>query len=234
MAVTAMLKKDHEVLRRKLEFIETALCVAPQSVFVLREMCHSLTKMLDAHIRREEQALLPYANRVQAILRYRAGEDHADQQQVLRDINTMLLAGIKMPTSTVVNRLSHLIAELREHMAEEEHEVFPAIEKAEEEVQWGAAVPLPPLITEQMSANAVMKAFPVTRAVFEKHGIRCGCEGCECLDELAWRCGLDTQALVKELQEAAAAPASEQTAKLVAASLDSARDAALSAVEGAA
>lgn len=211
MAVTAMLKKDHEVLRRKLEFIETALQVAPQSVFVLRDMCHSLTKMLDAHIRREEQTLAPYNNRIHAILQYRAGQDHADQQQVLRDVNTMLLAGIKMPTSTVVDRLSHLIQELREHMAEEEHEVFPAVEKAEEEVQPGAAVPLPPLITEQMSANAVMKVFPATRAVFEKYGIRCGCNGCDCLDELAWRRGLEPHALVEELRRATEAPQQEET-----------------------
>ena len=125
----------------------------------------------------------------------------------------MLLAGIKMSTSTVVYRLSHLIEELREHMAEEEREVFPAVEKAEEEVRPGAAVPLPPLITEQMSANAVMKAFPATCPVFKKYGIRCGGDGCDCLDEMAWRCGLDAQALVKELQEAAAAP--EETAELV-------------------
>ncbi|MBI4003790.1 MAG: hemerythrin domain-containing protein [Candidatus Omnitrophica bacterium] len=207
MAVTAMLKKDHEVLRRKLEFIETALQVAPHSVFVLREMCHSLMKMLDAHIRREEEALSPYTNRIRAILRYREGHDHADQQQVLRDINTMLLAGIKMPTSTVVNRLSHLIEELREHMAEEEHEVFPAVERAEEEVRSGARVPLPPLITQQMSANAVMKAFPAARAVFEKHGVRCGCDGCDCLDELAWRRGLDVSELINELREAVEAGA---------------------------
>ena len=210
MAVTEPLKKDHEVLRRKLEFLEAALQVAPQSVFVLRDMCHSLTKMLDTHIRREEQALSPYTNRIRAILRYRAGQDHADQQVVLRDINTMLLAGIKMPTSTVVNRLSHLIEELREHMAEEEREVFPAVEKAEEEVRPGAMVPLPPLITNQMSANAVMKVFPATRRVFEKHGVTCGCEGCDCLDELAWRRGLEAKELVKELQQAAAEPKPEE------------------------
>jgi iron-sulfur cluster repair protein YtfE (RIC family) len=207
MAVTGTLRKDHEVLRRKLEFLETALQVAPQSVFVLRDMCHSLTKMLEAHIRREEQALAPYGNRIRAILQYQAGEDHADQRTVLRDINTMLLAGIKMPTSRVVNRLSHLIEELREHMAEEERELFPAIDKAEAEVRSGATVPLPPLITEQMSANAVMRAFPATRPVFEKYGIRCGCDACDCLDELAWRCGLDAKALVKELQEAVEQPA---------------------------
>src|SRR3989338_4181473 len=180
MATTAMLRKDHEVLRRKLEFIETALQVAPQSVFVLREMCHSLTKMLDAHIRREEEALAPYTSRIRAILRYREGHDHADQQQVLRDINMMLLAGIKMPTSTVVYRLAHLIEELREHMAQEEREVFPAVDRVEEEVPRGAMLPLPPLITEQMSANAVMKTFPATRPVFKKYGIRCGCDGCDC------------------------------------------------------
>lgn len=202
MTVTAILKKDHEVLRRKLEFIETALHVAPQSVFVLREMCYSLTKMLDAHIRREEEALSPYTNRIRAILRYHAGQDHADQQQVLRDINTMLLAGIKMPTSTVVNRLSHLIAELREHMVEEEREVFPAVDRAEEKHP-AIAEGLEPLIVNTMSANAVMKAFPATRRVFEKYGITCGCDGCDGLDELAWRCGLDVKELMVELRRAA-------------------------------
>lgn len=201
MAVTAMLKKDHEILRRKLDFLETAMQVAPQSAFVLRDMCHSLTKMLDAHIHREEEALAPHTNRIRALLRYHAGQDHADQQTVLRDINTMLLAGIKMPTSTVVNRLSHLIQELREHMADEEEHLFPAVDSAEQE-QPKTGEALQPMITEQMSANAVMKAFPATRAVFEKHGIRCGCEGCECLDELAWRRGLDAKAFVEELQHA--------------------------------
>lgn len=208
MAVTAMLKKDHEVLRRKLDFLEAALQVAPQSVFVLRDMCHSLTTMLNAHIRREEEALAPHTNRIRALLRYHAGQDHADQQTVLCDINTMLLAGIKMPTSTVVNRLSHLIQELREHMADEEEYLFPAVDSAEQE-QPKAGATLKPMITEQMSANAVMKAFPATRAVFEKHGIRCGCEGCECLDELAWRRGLDAKAFVEELQHAGEAALQE-------------------------
>lgn len=205
MTVTAMLKKDHEVLRRKLEFLETAMQVAPQSVFVLRDMCHSLTKMLDAHIRREEQAVAPHTNRIQALLKYRAGKDHTDQRQVLRDINTMLLAGIKMPTSTVVYRLAHFIEELREHMADEEAHLFPAVDKAEQEKPW-VSEELKPMITEQMSANAVMKAFPATRAVFEKHSVRCGCEGCECLDELAWRRGMDVKELIQELREAADPP----------------------------
>ena len=202
MAVTTMLKKDHEVLRRKLEFLEAALQVAPQSVFVLREMCYSLTKMLDAHIRREEEALTPYTNRILAILRYRADQDHADQRLILRDVNALLLQGIKMPPSKVVSLLAHLIEELREHMAEEEREVFPAVDEAEEECREPKET-LKPLIAEHMSANAVMKTFPATRRVFEKHGIACGCEGCDCLDELAWRHGLEAKGLVEELQQVA-------------------------------
>ena len=202
MAVTTMLKKDHEVLRRKLEFLEAALQVAPQSPFVLREMCHSLTRMLDEHIHREDEALMPYANRIRAILHYRADQDHADQRLILRDVNALLLQGLKMPTSKVVSLLSHLIEELREHMAEEEREVFPAVEQAEGE-QPSPGEALRPLIAEHMSANAIMKTFPTTRGVFEKHGIRCGCEGCECLDEIAWRYGLEAKKLVEELQQAA-------------------------------
>ena len=202
MAVTTMLKKDHEVLRRKLEFLEAALQMAPQTPFVLRDMCHSLTRMLDEHIRREEQTLAPYTNRISALFRYRAGQDHADQRLVLRDVNTLLLEGIKMPTSTVVSRLSHLIDELREHMAEEEQQVFPAVDRAEE-AHPEPVEPQAPMILEGMSANAVMHTFPATRPVFEKYGIRCGCDGCDCLDELAWRHGLDVKTLIQELQDTA-------------------------------
>ena len=209
MAVTTMLKKDHEVLRRKLEFLEAALQVTPQMPFVLREMCHSLARILDEHIHREDEALMPYANRIRTILRYRADQDHADQRLILRDVNALLLLGIKMPTGKVVSLLSHLIEELREHMAEEEREVFPAVDEAEEEHHEPEQV-LKPLIAEHMSANAIMKAFPATRRVFEKHGVTCGCEGCDCLNELAWRRGLEAKELVKELQQAAAEPKPEE------------------------
>ncbi len=205
MTVTAVLRKDHDILRTKLKCLEAALRVAPQTPLVLRKMCcHSFTRVLDQHIKREEAALKPYRHRVRAILQQRKHQDHADQRRVLRDLNALLLQGVKIPVGAVAPRFFHLIDELREHMVEEEREIFPTVDRAEAE-QPSRANPPDLLITEAMSANAVMTQFPSTKPVFEKYGIRCGCDGCDALDELAWRRGVETAELVTELQQAAAA-----------------------------
>jgi len=199
MTVTAVLRKDHDILRSKLVFLEAALRVVPQPPCILHEIGCALAKILNQHIKREASALRPYSNRVRAVLRRREHQDHADQHRVLRDINALLQQGMTMPGSTVVPRLVHLIDELREHMAEEERDIFPTVDRAEvERISLAHAPAL--LITEQMSANAVMTQFPSTKPVFEKYGIHCGCDGCDCLDELAWRHGIDAGELVDELQ----------------------------------
>lgn len=203
MAVTAALRKDHDILRTTLECLEAALRVAPEQPLVLRDICcQAFTRVLDRHIKREEAALKPYRHRVQRILRQRERQDHADQRRVLRDLNALLLQGVTVPAGTIAPRFFHLIDELREHMAEEEREIFPTVDRVEAE-QPSRASSSVPLITEGMSANAVMAQCPSTKPVFEKYGIRCGCDGCDDLDELAWRRGMETAELVSELQQAA-------------------------------
>ena len=63
-----------------------------------------------------------------------------------------------------------------------------------------------PRIEPLMSANAVVRAFPDTRRIFQRYGIDVGCEGCDCLDELAWRHGVDEAVLMEELRAAAHRP----------------------------
>jgi iron-sulfur cluster repair protein YtfE (RIC family) len=167
-------------------------------------MGYALAKILNQHIKREESALRPYSNRVRAVLRRREHQDHADQHRVLRDMHALLQPGTMMPVSLVVPRLVHLIDELREHMAEEERDIFPTVDRAEAEQPSLVHAPAS-LITEQMSANAVITQFPSTKPVFEKYGIRCGCDGCDCLDELEWRCGIDAGKPIDELQGTASA-----------------------------
>ncbi len=53
-----------------------------------------------------------------------------------------------------------------------------------------------------MTANAVMRRFPETVAVFGRYGVVPGVCGCDCLDELAWHRGLDAAALIQELEAA--------------------------------
>lgn len=202
MTVTQMLRKDHEILRTKLDFLEGVLQVAPSAPLVLRNICHSLTRLFDEHVRREEDTLRPFMYRIEPVMREWELRGHAAQHAVLHDLNSLLLLGIKVSTSMVVERLARLIGELREHMATEEKIIFPIIDRAAEEAE-PVHEPLSPMIAPGMSANAVMRAFPATADVFKRHGIECGCEGCECLDELAWRRGLDAGALIEELKAAA-------------------------------
>ncbi len=103
--------------------------MVPEAPFVLREMCWSLARMLEDHIWHEAEALRPYSGQIQGLMQARMARDHADQQTILRDVNTLLVGRINAPTSQVVLPLAHLIDELREHMDEEECELFPVIDR---------------------------------------------------------------------------------------------------------
>jgi len=129
MGVTESLRKDHQILRAELRLLEGAMRVAPEAQFVLREMCWSLARMLEDHIWHEAEALRPYSGQIQGLMQARMARDHADQEIILRDVNILLLGRIKAPTSQIVLPLGHLIDELREHMDEEERELFPVIDR---------------------------------------------------------------------------------------------------------
>lgn len=209
MGPTDTLKKDHELLRKKLEFLEAAMQVAPEAQFALREMCWSLARMLKEHIQREEQVLAPYSNRIRALTPYRFAQDHVDQQAMLRDVNGLLLRGIKAPVGEVVLPLGHLIEDLREHMEKEECEVFPVVDQIAAQPSH-AAPPSSvgsarPLITQTMTVNYVLKIHPQAREIFQAFKVDWEIDGCHCLDELYWRRGVQVDALVQALNHSAAA-----------------------------
>ena len=129
MGVTELLRSDHEQLRTQLDSLEGAMRVAPEAQFALREMCFSLTRMLGEHIQREKEALVPYRDRIQALINNRSSQDRADQRGALNGINLLLLDGLKAPVGRVVTRLARLVDELREHMNEVEREVFPLVNR---------------------------------------------------------------------------------------------------------
>ena len=129
MGLTEFLRSDHEQLRTQLDSLEGAMRVAPEAQFALREMCFSLTRMLDEHIKREKEALAPYRDRIQALITSRFSQDRADQSGVLNGVNILLLEGLKAPVGVVVTRLARLVDELREYMNELECEVFPLVNR---------------------------------------------------------------------------------------------------------
>ena len=129
MGVTEFLRSDHEQLRTQLDSLEGAMRIAPEAQFALRELCFSLTRMLDEHIQREKEALAPYRDRIQALINNRSSQDRADQRGVLKGIDLLLLDGLKAPVGRVVTQLVRLVDELREHMNEVERKVSPVVNR---------------------------------------------------------------------------------------------------------
>lgn len=159
MGATESLRREHQLLRANLRLLEVAMQMVPppassaeggpfeerrpygpesgggmvpEAPFVLREMCWSLARMLEDHIRHEAEALRPYSGQIRGLTQARMARDHADQQIILRDVNILLVGRINVPTSQVVLPLAHLIDELREHMDEEESELFPMVDRIAE------------------------------------------------------------------------------------------------------
>lgn len=132
MSVTERLTQDHQLLRAELRLLEAAVRMGPDAEAVLGEMCSLFARMLEEHIRHEVETLRPYRNRIEALRREQMAHDHADQQIVLRDVNSLLLRGRHTPISKVVLPLGHLIEELREHMDEEERAMFPLVDRIAE------------------------------------------------------------------------------------------------------
>ena len=52
------LRRDHQILRSKLDVLETALTMGPETWFVLREVCFTLARQLRDHMRREEELVM--------------------------------------------------------------------------------------------------------------------------------------------------------------------------------
>ena len=58
-------------------------------------------------------------------------------------------------------------------------------------------------ISGSMSANAIVRRYPTTEALFNELQIDRRVEGYESVDELAWRHGVDVSRIVKQLRKAA-------------------------------
>ena len=132
MGATESLRREHQLLRANVRLLEVAMQMVPEAPFVLREICWSLARMLEDHIWHEAEAIRPYSGQIQGFMQARMARDHADQQIILRDVNILLVGRINTPTSQAVLPLAYLIDELREHMDEEECELFPMVDRIAE------------------------------------------------------------------------------------------------------
>ncbi len=188
-------RHDHALLRKKLALMESALQVAPEARFVLREMCFSLLRLLLDHTRREG-ALLERPTQPPS---FDAGLalDHSGSQQLVRGVSELLLSGMRASTPTVVLRLSQAIEMLRGEMETQERALFSHVSASGLDVE---------AISGAMSVNEILQRYPQAEPVFTQLHVSRLREGYESLDEVAWRHGLDTSEVLEQLRQAAEFP----------------------------
>lgn len=199
------LRRDHQVLRSKLDVMDVALRMGEGTWFVLREMVHSLASQLRDHLRREEE-LVARCRTLTAGERAaldRSHVEHRDEPERLRELHRLFLQEEVIPFPKLAAMLRQVIDGLRRHMADEETELFPLLERLLKE-SGGMSAPASDIpLNEAMTVNRIVRAFPTTRPVFDELFVSLPYEGCDCLDEVAWRHGLDSEALLRRLEGAA-------------------------------
>lgn len=199
------LRRDHQILRSKLEVLEAALRLTPPTTwFILRELCYTLSRQLQDHIRREEQLIATCRATLSPNVLAHTQLEHEDEPQLLRTVHHLFVEEGGQALERVRAALNELTPRLRRHMDEEEADLFPVIEQAlgDQEASEGQE-PLPPVrLCEEMTVNHVLHTYPKTRMLLERLFINVPYEGYDCLDEVAWRRGMDCRQLLVVLEEA--------------------------------
>ena len=197
MHATRSLRHDHDLLRKRLALLESALQVAPETRFVLREMCFSLHRTLQDHIGREAQAARRYTDRLSGGDPLPQVRDHAQSLALLRSVNELLLGGMHASMPTAIAWLTKAMEQLGAQMNEQESRLFPVLEEAETE-----ETEEPTTILGTMSVNEILQRYPQTEQLFQQLQINRVHEGYKSVDELAWSHGVDVGRFLEELRQA--------------------------------
>lgn len=196
------LKRDHTILRAKLDILETAVWMGPGAWYVLRELCFTLARQLQDHIRREEALVAACRKTLDPRILATIDVDHHDEPRQLRTINRLFLEASNHSLTRLRPALLDVILRLRRHMDDEESGLFPILERTVEDVPMPAVERRLCHTDETMTVNRVVGEFPATKPVFDRLFINLAMEGCDCLDEVAWRHGVDAKDLVVQLDQA--------------------------------
>lgn len=214
MDVIERLKRDHTILRSKLDVLESALRMGPQMWYVLHEVCYTLACQLQDHLKREEALVIACRKAMDPEVLAGVAVEHRDEPEHLRTITRLFVSQSGHSLELIGPALTKVIQGLRRHMAEEETELFPVFEQglAAQQCLAAQAAKSGSHVQEAMTVNHVVHAFPATKRVFERLFINVSVEGCACLDEVAWRHGMGCRQLLNAL-EAALPPAEEETTR---------------------
>ena len=232
MSAVERLRRDHKILRAKLDVLDAALRMEPETWYVLREVCFTLARQLNDHIRREDDLVAACRKAMIPPPPHSSGSggmippppqssgsggmnpkvlaevviEHHDEPEHLRTINRLFVSEEGHSMARIRPALEAIITGLRHHMAEEEAELFPILERVlgEPAAQAPARVASPAHLEEGMTVNRVVQEFPKARPVFERLFVNVPMEGCNCLDEVAWRHGMESRELLGALEGAIA------------------------------
>lgn len=198
------LRRDHQVLRAKLSVLESALGMGEDAWFVLRELCHSLAGQLKDHLQREEALLAAYRPQLGERRCACLTVEHHDEAGYLRTINRLFFHDPARAFPSVRGQLANMIHALRAHMDDEEAQVFPQLEHCSApHAATVSSAPRSAPVRETMTVNRVLLEHPRTLPVFKRLFVSIPYEGCDCLDEVAWRHGMETRELIALLEHAA-------------------------------
>ena len=203
MRAIERLRRDHQILRSKLNVLEGALGMGPETWFVLREVCFTLSKQLRDHIKREEGLVAACRQAMDPKVLASVAVEHHDEPEHLRTINRLFVQESSHTLERIKPALTTVIEGLRHHMDQEEVALFPILEQvlAAQEAPAEGAPMSPHALDETMTVNLIIQQYPNARRVFERLFVNVPVEGCTCLDETAWRHGMDSQELLQSLEQ---------------------------------
>lgn len=206
------LKRDHRLLRSKLDMLRGAVSTAPESWLVLRNGCFTLSRLLQAHCAREHELLtachagLERAELAQTVM------EHQERLQSLRILNRCFVVEEGPPPATkdVCGALTAVVEGLDDELHLQEDELFPALERLVEDRQEGGSHDdhtARPVLSEEQTVTRVVQRYPQTQAVFDRFGVNLAYEGYDDLGEVAWRHGMPGEELLTHLEQAIASHA---------------------------
>lgn len=204
MTAVDRLRRDHKILRAKLNVLQSALDMGPETWYVLREVCFTLARQLRDHIKREEDLVTLCRAAMNPKVLAEVTVEHRDEPAHLRTINRLFVSEGTRSLERIKPAVGDVIEGLRRHMDEEEAELFPILDRMlrEREVSEAFTAEPPTRVSEDMTVNRIVQQFPTTQGVFERLFINVPVEGCACLDEVAWRHGMDSRELLIALEDA--------------------------------
>ena len=226
MRTTESLRNDHETLRAKLSALQQLLPLVAAPQTPAAQLTLSLAHCLRRHTEKEELLFGLLCERLPEQARKTATHIYLEHQRqgrsLLEALELLADKRGKESTELLMHHLLYLIEQLREHMAREEIELFPVVDHAltdqalEEANRLMSHIDaLHPAeasschdrvsasIREEMTVNHVLRIHPLAREILRIFHVDCEMDGCACLEELAWKRGVDVEGLVLALNQAA-------------------------------